>query len=80
MRQERTSGLESGAEVPSIQEVERAIEDMHNNKSAGINDIPAELYKNGGQALTQIVHKLIIRIWMEEKVPNKWKTGIICPV
>jgi hypothetical protein len=52
---------------------------MSNNKSPGIHNIPAELYKNG-QLLINKVHRLITGIWIEEKIPTDWKTNIIVPI
>ena len=44
-------------EPPSILDVETAIQSMSNNKSHGIDNIPAELYKNGGRLLINKVHR-----------------------
>jgi hypothetical protein len=35
-------------EPPDILDIEMAIQSMRNNKSPGIDNIPAELYKKGG--------------------------------
>ena len=51
---------------------------MNNNKSPGIDNIQAELYKNGG-LLKNKVHGLIKGIWREEKVPTDWKINIVVP-
>jgi sorting nexin-29 len=61
-------------------DIEIAIQSMSSNKSPGIDNIPAELYKNGGQQLINKVHRLIKGIWTEEKVPIDWKTNIIVPI
>jgi hypothetical protein len=50
---------------------------MNNNKSSGIINIPAELYKSGGGLPLNIIHSLIKRIWKEEKMPADWTTNII---
>jgi hypothetical protein len=67
-------------EPPSILDIEIAIQSMSNNKSPGIDNIPAELHKNVGQQLIRKVHRLINGIWTEEKVPIEWKTNIIVPI
>ena len=41
-----------------LTEVERAIRDLKNNKSVGIDGIPAELRKNGGQELSKIIYDI----------------------
>ena len=50
-------------EEPSdILDIEIAIQSMNNNKSPGIDNIPAELYKTGGGLLLNKIHSLIKRI------------------
>jgi len=43
-------------EPPDILDTEMAIQLMNNNKSPGIDNIPAELYKNGGGLLLNKIH------------------------
>jgi hypothetical protein len=57
-------------EPPDILEIEMAIQCMNNNKSPGINNIPAELCKKGGGLLLNKIHSLIKEIWREEKMPT----------
>ncbi|XP_064101351.1 uncharacterized protein LOC135212004 [Macrobrachium nipponense] len=64
------------AVVPTLEEVELAIFSM-NNKAAGPNNIPAELYKYGGPTLHSQLHQLIEKIWMHEEIPNDLIDGII---
>jgi hypothetical protein len=57
------------------------MQSMRNNKSPGIDNIPIEFYKKGGQPLMNILlHKLIRRIWVEEKGPAECKTNITVPI
>jgi len=53
---------------------------MNNNKSPGIDNIPAELYKKGGGLLLNKILSLIKEIWREEKMPTDWTTNIIVPI
>jgi len=46
-------------EPPDILDKEMAIQSMNNNKSPGINNIHAELYKSGGGLLLNKIHSLI---------------------
>ena len=57
-----------------------ALQSMNNNKSPGIDNIPAELCKSGGGLLLNKIHSLIKRIWKEEKMPTDWKTNTIVPI
>ena len=53
---------------------------MKLNKAAGSDNIPPEMLKHGGRTLKQKLYKLILMIWNNEKVPQQWNEGIICPV
>jgi hypothetical protein len=67
-------------EPPDILDIEMAIQSMNNNKSPGIDNIPAELYKYGGGLLLNNIHSLIRRIWKEEEMLTDWTTNIIVPI
>jgi hypothetical protein len=67
-------------EEPTYQETVDAISKLKNNKAPGLDGIPAELYKHGGPALWNTIHKLICRIWSREELPENWRTGILCPL
>lgn len=65
---------------PTIQEVENEILKLKNFKAPGIDNIPGELFKNGGNALCMEMHELIKRIWNDEQLPEEWKTSVLCPI
>ncbi|XP_039278798.1 craniofacial development protein 2-like [Nilaparvata lugens] len=65
---------------PMLNEVKEAIKDLANNKAPGLDLITAELVKKGGDMFVQRMHALINEIWLEEKMPEEWSIGIICPV
>lgn len=67
-------------EDPTIQEVEAEISRLRNFKAPGIDNLPGELFKNGGNALCMEMHELIKRIWNDEELPGEWKTSILCPI
>jgi len=46
------------------------------NLEAGSDNIPPELFKNGGIILKQKLHKLILMIWNNEQLPHKWNEEI----
>ena len=41
------------ADVPSLEEVNKAISSLSNGKAPGSDGIPAELFANGGPILTE---------------------------
>ena len=49
-------------------EVDLAIEKLKSHKSPGIDQIPAELIKEGGRIIRCQINKLIISIWNKEDV------------
>jgi hypothetical protein len=56
------------------------IKKLKNNKAPGSDGIVGELLKQGGTVLRRRLHKLIIHIWHQEKIPEEWKLGIIHPI
>jgi hypothetical protein len=50
------------------------------HKSPGIDQIPAELIKAGGRAISSTIHKLINSMWNKEELPDQWKESIIVPI
>ena len=65
---------------PSVFEVELAIDKLKNHKSPGIDEILAELIKEGGGTMCLEIHKLITSIWKKKKLPEEWKDSIIVPI
>jgi len=45
-----------------------------------LDNIPAELIKQGRTELKRRIHKLIMMIWDEETLPTECTEGIICPI
>jgi hypothetical protein len=68
--------------VPELSafECELAIEELKSHKLPGIGQIPSELIKAGGKTIRSEIHELIISIWNEEELPEKWKELIIVPI
>ena len=65
---------------PSLDEVAAAISGLKNNKAPGLDNLPAELFKTGCEELVSVLHQLIVRVWLEEKLPDEWMIGVICPI
>ena len=57
-----------------------AIEKLKSHKSPSIDQIPAELIKEGGRKIRYQIHKLIVSIWNKEELPEEWKESIIVPI
>jgi hypothetical protein len=46
-------------DLPSCEEIERALKYLKNNKAAGAHSIAAELFKNSGPYLVDALHEVI---------------------
>ena len=57
-------------------EVEAAIQALKMGKSAGIDNIPAELIKAGGNIVIQILLDICNKIWETGIWPSDWTTSI----
>ena len=65
---EPTSSYDNIVEpAPLYSEVENAISELKNNKSPGIDEVVAELIKDGGNQMITFFHKLCIAIWMKKE-------------
>ena len=64
---------------PTYQEVTHITDKLKARKSAGSDNITAELIKKGGIELKHRIHKLIMKIWEKETLPTEWTEGIIYP-
>jgi hypothetical protein len=65
---------------PSHLEVEMSIAKLKKYKPPGRDQIPAELYRAGGETSVSVIHKLITSVWNREEQPDQWKECIIVPV
>ena len=55
-----------------IDEVKKCVERQSNGKAAGLDEIPYEMYKNGGEVGIERMTDLYNRVWRDERVPKKW--------
>ncbi|GLV47822.1 hypothetical protein CBL_20971, partial [Carabus blaptoides fortunei] len=55
---------------PTMEETQKAISRMKNNKSPGENGIRVEMIKYGGKRLHNKIHDLLIEIWAKEELPE----------
>ena len=63
-----------------LSEVEWAIAKLRNTKGVGIDGIPAELIKNGGEDLTKHIVEISKWIWNNEELPQIWAQSILVTV
>ena len=55
---------------PTLLETQKAIRLLCSGKAPGSDSIPAEVYKEGGSALTENLHQLFLLMWQQEAIPR----------
>lgn len=85
MREEESNTIlnnedEREKEPPSLEEVQRAINKLKNNKAPGADHLPAELFKHGGNTLLEILQQLIKNVWTQKVMPEDWNLGVLIPI
>ncbi|KAJ0183487.1 hypothetical protein K1T71_001463 [Dendrolimus kikuchii] len=63
---------------PTFEEFVSAVNKLKNGKATGLDTLPAELYKYGGECVQKSLFELITRIWQSGVVPQEWKDATIC--
>ena len=61
-------------------EVDKAINQLKNDRAAGTDRILGEVMKEGGDMLRLAVWKMCSEAWRIEKVPGDWMQGVIFPL
>ena len=61
----------------SEDEVERVIQKLKSNKSAGADQIVAEMLKYGGVIVLKSLTQLLNCCWNLQRVPDDWRHGVI---
>lgn len=61
----------------TIEEVKKAINGLKNCKSAGKDKIPVDLLNH---LEYQSIHRELLKIWKDNKMPADWLDGLICPI
>ena len=64
-------------EIPTMDEMARAIAGLKDGKAPGGDGIPAEVWQHGGDNLFSRVHQLITNAWETGSVPPAWKDSSI---
>ena len=64
----------------SENEIIKAVLSQNNNKSPGIDQLPAELFKCSIHIILPFLKALFNRIFLKHEYPESWGKGIITPV
>lgn len=48
--------------------------------SSGLDGIPANINKLGGEEIVKYLHKLCVNIWKEDMVPKDFKNAVVISI
>ena len=57
-------------------EIKGSVSQMNNNKAPGMDGITAEILKNGGENMIDLLEQVIQSVW-ESEVPQNWRDAIL---
>ncbi|XP_067217103.1 LINE-1 retrotransposable element ORF2 protein [Linepithema humile] len=78
---ERKKGGEGEEEEEiSRKEIKEAIKKLRNGKAMGVDGIPGEAWKYGGEEVEEWVWSWCNRVWRGEGWPERWKEGVVVPI
>ena len=66
--------------TPDLPELEGALRQLCNGKTAGADGLPAEIFKCGGLQLAHHMLNLVRSIWTHEAVPQEFKDALLIPL
>ncbi|MGL5901241.1 MAG: reverse transcriptase domain-containing protein [Cetobacterium sp.] len=66
--------------IPTREEIRKAIMQLRNGKAAGPDNIPAEALKADISTSVEMLYPLFKNIWEEEQVPAEWKEGYLIKI
>ena len=69
--------LPISCDIPSREEIRKAIQQLKSGKATGPDNIPAEALKADVGIMVSLLHPLFKRIWGDEEIPSDWKEGLI---
>ena len=63
--------------MPTKEEIKAALKSLKSRKAPGPDGIPPEAFTADTDTATSVLHKLYVKIWEEEEIPEDWKMGHI---
>ena len=64
--------LEENREI-QIEEINHAIKQLKQNKACGPDQLPNEIFIQGGRSMEQILCRIFNEIYADENIPDEWK-------
>lgn len=63
-----------------MEKIKIQIKMLKNTKSSGEDDIQMKILEEWEKEMSIWLWKLICKVWTTEKIPEKWKTTMICSI
>lgn len=63
-----------------VHEVRQAVLGLQNGKATGVDQLPIELVKLGGESVWQLLRALLQLLWDSECTPSDWSRGEVVPL
>ena len=64
-------------DLPTLEEVIKAIGELSSGKAPGQDGISPEIYKHGGEIIARKLHELLVQIWQEGEVVQDFRDATI---
>ena len=69
------------ADLPVLrEEVEAAIKTLKPGKSPGVDNVPSELIKHGGESTVEALSILCKKVWHGKRWPSQWTQSLVIPL
>ncbi|XP_055388265.1 uncharacterized protein LOC129616656 [Condylostylus longicornis] len=72
--------VENVMELPTLNDIKKALNKLKNNKGGGEDSITAELLKYSGTRVFSELRGIVCQVWQEETIPREWLTSIMIPI
>ena len=73
----RSEGTDDNEDMISIEELNEVLKHAKNRKSCGLDNLPMELWKFGGNELKIHLLELFNKIIDKNQMPQEWETGMV---
>ena len=62
---------------PTLSEIAESVKKLNSGKASGLDGLPAEVLKAGGDRMSEMLYRIIQHCWPDEKVPHEWIDAIL---
>jgi len=73
----RSEGTDDNEDMITIEELNEVLKHAKNRKSCGLDNLPMELWKFGGNELKIHLLQLFNKIMDKNQMPQEWETGMV---